>query len=361
MTVTEFARVGMRLLLVAIFLIAGVAKLANPRETMQTLRDFGAPRRLRWFGVFLPSLEMTVAVGLLFARTAWFAAAGAFALLVMFIAGIGVNLARGRQPACNCFGQLHSRPISWRTLLRNGVLAAGASWLVASGPPQASADLWAFLVGLDSRGQRVATVVAAVIGFTILRALWPDEPDSKAPIDDDEPESPAPRFGPPTTVTRTEHAPLSHSAPARILSDIGLAVGSPAPEFVLPDIEGQKHDLDSCRARGIPVLLIFSSPFCESCQALMPKLPGLAAQHADALRLVVVSRGTVQQNLAKMKGPFTLPILLQQDDEVAEAYDCRSTPAAVLVGADGVIQSLLAVGGPAIVQLIATSLRPRVT
>jgi hypothetical protein len=65
------------------------------------------------------------------------------------------------------------------------------------------------------------------------------------------------------------------------------------------------------------VLLIFSSPFCESCQALMPKLPGLAAQHADALRLVVVSRGTVQQNVAKMTGPFTPPVLLQQDFEVA--------------------------------------------
>jgi peroxiredoxin len=157
------------------------------------------------------------------------------------------------------------------------------------------------------------------------------------------------------------HALPADSAPAKTLNNVGLPLGSPAPEFVLPDIDGRQHDLHSIRARGAPVLLIFSSPFCESCQALMPKLPGLAAQHAEALRLVVVSRGTVQQNVAKMKGPFTLPVLLQQDFEVAEAYDCGSTPAAVLVGADGVIRSLLAVGGPAIVQLIAASIHPHVT
>jgi hypothetical protein len=87
----------------------------------------------------------------------------------------------------------------------------------------------------------------------------------------------------------------------------------------------------------------------------MPKLPGLAALHGGALRVVLISRGSVQQNLAKLKGPVTLPILLQPEFEVAEAYDCSSTPAAVLVSADGVIQSLLAVGAPAIEQLIASA------
>ena len=81
----------------------------------------------------------------------------------------------------------------------------------------------------------------------------------------------------------------------------------------------------------------------------------MAALHGGALRLVLISRGSVQQNLAKLKGPVTLPILLQPDFEVAEAYDCSSTPAAVLVSADGVIQSLLAVGAPAIEQLIASA------
>ena len=287
--------------------------------------------------------------------SAWYAAWGTLALLGLFIAGIGVNLARGRQPACNCFGQLHSRPISWRTLVRNGVLAAGAIYLIASGPPPPAADLWVFLGNLDSRGRRIATVVAAVLGFAILHALKQDEPES-GPTVSDEPVVAAPRVPTPASaVLAPEPAPATPGTPARIITGIGLAVGTPAPGFVLPDLEGREHSLDSFRASGIPVLLVFSSPFCESCQVLMPKLPGLAALHGGALRLVLISRGSVQQNLAKLKGPVTLPILLQPEFEVAEAYDCSSTPAAVLVSADGVIQSLLAVGAPAIEQLIASA------
>jgi peroxiredoxin len=333
LTVTEYAQLGVRFLLAAVFLVAGIAKLVNGQASVQALRDFGAPRLVQPLGTLLPPLEMAVAAGLLFVPAAWYAACGALALLGVFIAGIAANLARGHQPACNCFGQLHSRPISWRTLVRNGVLAACATWLVASGPPQATADLWVFLGRLDNRGRRIATVVAAVIGFALLHALRRDE----AAVE-----------------TQPEAARATPDAPARVLTGMGLAVGTVAPGFVIPDLKGQQHSLDSLRASGKPVLLLFSSPFCESCQALVPKLPGLAALHHDAFHLVLVSRGSVPQNLEKLRDPGMLPVLLQRDFEVAEAYDCTSTPAAVLVGTDGVIQSQLAVGGVAIERLISS-------
>jgi peroxiredoxin len=345
---------GARVLLAGTFLIAGLAKLANRQESIQALRDFGAPRLVQPLGVLLPPLEIAVAAGFLFSRSAWYSAWGALALLGIFIAGIGANLARGRQPACNCFGQLHSSPISWRTLVRNGLLAAGATWLIASGRPQASSDLWVLLGGLDSRGRRVATVVAAVIGFAILHALRQDEPDSEPEVLDDSASSPLHSRTAPAVATGLEATWTTRSAPARSATGIGLPVGTSAPGFTLPDLEGQQHSLDSLRASGKPVLLLFSSPFCEPCQKLVQKLPGLAAAHGHARRLVLISRGSVQQNLEKLKEPGMLPVLLQQDFEVAEAYDCTSTPAALVVSADGVIQSLLAVGAPAIEQLMSS-------
>jgi peroxiredoxin len=357
LTFTEFALLAVRLVLAAVFLVAGIAKLVNGSASSQALRDFGAPRLVQPLGALLPPLEMAVAAGLLFVPAAWYAAWGALALLGTFIAGIAVNLARGHQPACNCFGQLHSRPISWRTLVRNGVLAACATWLVASGPPRATADLWVFLGGLDSRGRRVATVVAAVIGFAILHALRRDEPDSAATLID-EPVSVPPRSRTAAVATQPEAARATRDAPASVLTGVGLAVGTAAPGFVIPDLEGQPHSLDSLRASGKPVLLLFSSPFCESCQVLVPKLPGLAALHHDAFHLVLISRGSVRQNLEKLREPGMLPVLLQRDFEVAEAYDCTSTPAAVLVGADGVIQSRLATGALAIEQLMSSRSRP---
>jgi len=125
LSVTDLIGPAVRLLLAAVLVVAGVAKLGNRQETIQVLRDFGAPRPIQPFGVLLPPLEIALAVGLLFARSAWYAAAGTLALLTLFIAGIAANLARGRQPACNCFGQLHSRPISWRTLVRNAGAGGG--------------------------------------------------------------------------------------------------------------------------------------------------------------------------------------------------------------------------------------------
>jgi thiol-disulfide isomerase/thioredoxin len=109
--------------------------------------------------------------------------------------------------------------------------------------------------------------------------------------------------------------------------------------------------------QGKTIFLVFSSPYCESCQALLPNISRWMREHTESLNFVVVTRGTARENLAKLKDFEISQVLLQQDFEVAESYHCLSTPAAVLIGTDGLIQSDLAVGGLAIDQLIASSLQ----
>src|SRR5205085_11239986 len=67
---------------------------------------------------------------LIFPLTVWWGAVGALVLLLIFVAGIGYNLALGRTPDCHCFGQLHSAPAGWSTLVRNLVLALIAGLVV---------------------------------------------------------------------------------------------------------------------------------------------------------------------------------------------------------------------------------------
>jgi len=94
-----------RLLLAAVFLVAGLAKLADLAGSRQALRDFGVPAKLSTpFGVLLPLAELAVAVGLIPTVSAWWGALGALALLLLFVGGISYNLVRGRQPWCHCFG-----------------------------------------------------------------------------------------------------------------------------------------------------------------------------------------------------------------------------------------------------------------
>lgn len=360
MSLTELAPLIVRLLLAVVFLVAGVAKLANRKESGHALRDFGLPLRIAQpLSTLLPPLEISVAVSLLFARSAWYGACGALVLLGIFTAGIAGNLVRGRRPPCNCFGQLHSVPISWRTFLRNSVLAACAIWLIANGPPRSGADLLVFLRGLDSRGRRVAMVVAAVIGFVVLNAFRQEEDDSDLESLE-EPAAPvAPAAVPGTAVAAApDRAPSERATRQEVLTGTGLPIGTEAPEFNLPDLTGERHSLESLRASGRPLLLLFSSPFCESCQALAPTLPSLAVACDHLFRLVLVSRGTPEQNLRHLKDAGRLLVLLQENFEVAESYDCTSSPSAVHVGADGLIQSGLATGQLEITRLIASNVPP---
>src|SRR2546426_7310286 len=55
----------------------------------------------------------------------------------------------------------------------------------------------------------------------------------------------------------------------------GLAVGTEAPAFELPDLAGDRKSL--AQDRGQPLLLIFFNPACGFCRDLAPKLVAVAA------------------------------------------------------------------------------------
>src|SRR6266436_8385762 len=138
-----------RLLLAAVFIVAGFAKLADLPGSRQALRDFGVPAVLaNPFGALLPLAEIAVAVALIPSVSAWWGALGALALLLLFVAGIGYNLTRGRTPDCHCFGQIHSAPAGWPTLIRNLLLAAIASLVVGFGRANPGPSPLDWLAGL---------------------------------------------------------------------------------------------------------------------------------------------------------------------------------------------------------------------
>ena len=122
------------MLLSLVFVVAGVAKLADRAGSRRAVTDFGAPAVLAApLAILVPLAELAVAALLIPASTAFWGALGALSLLLLFILGIAANLARGRRPDCHCFGQLHSAPAGWSTLARNGLLAAVVGFVVWQG------------------------------------------------------------------------------------------------------------------------------------------------------------------------------------------------------------------------------------
>ena len=128
----------------------------------------------------------------------------------------------------------------------------------------------------------------------------------------------------------------------------GLTIGTPAPDFSLPDLSGKERSLSEYR--GKRVLLVFSDPDCGPCDSLAPDLVTMDRRgRRNGLQLVMVSRGDPEANRAKARRHgYTFSILLQRSWEVSKAYEMFATPVAYLIDEAGVIARDVAVGPGAI-------------
>ncbi len=334
-----------RLLLAVVFIVAGLAKLADRAGSRQALIDFGVPARLApVLGILLPLAELAVAVALIPTAWAWWGALGALALLLLFAAAIGYNLARGRTPDCHCFGQLHSAPVGWSTLVRNLVLAVVAGFVVGLGRTTtgASAVDWLGTLTIAQRMELVVGVLVVALlvveGWALLRLLR--------------------QYGHLLLRLQEVEKKLAESgtqatAEASPPAAAGLPVGTAAPAFGLPGLYGETITLDFLRASGKPVLLVFSDPGCGPCNALLPEMGRWQRDYAGKLTLALISRSTPEANRAKVSGHGIMQVLLQRDREVAAAYQAHGTPCAVLIRADGTISSALVCSAEPIRALVA--------
>src|SRR6185437_2970719 len=98
-------------------------------------------------------------------------AAGALALLALFTVAIAVNLARGRAPACHCFGQLHSAPANGWTLARNGALLAVAAFALAAAWREDAPSAVAWIGRLDTMALVALAAGLAAVGLVVGGAL----------------------------------------------------------------------------------------------------------------------------------------------------------------------------------------------
>jgi peroxiredoxin/uncharacterized membrane protein YphA (DoxX/SURF4 family) len=336
--------------LVLVFALAGGAKLLDRRGSPDALRAFGVPAAAAVpLSFALPLVELAVAFALLLGATAWIGAVVALTLLLLFVVGIGVSLARGRRPACHCFGQLHVAPASEATLLRNLALAAVAGLVVWSGPAAVGTSPMSWLSNLSTIS------VLEALGVIVLLALLVAEgwlslhllgQNGRLLLRIEALES---RIGPGANAGAATGNGLASSAGA------GLPVGVPAPGFSLPSLEGPTVTLDGLGAAGRPVLLVFADPGCGPCAMVLAEIGRWQREETASLTIAVMSRSTPAANRSTREAFGLTHVLLQSDREVAEAYGVRATPSAVLVRPDGRIGSTLLEGGDQIRAFVTQS------
>jgi methylamine dehydrogenase accessory protein MauD len=328
-----------RLILFAVFAVAGVAKLLDREGSREAARGFGVPESLSGaVGLGLPVAELATAVLLLFPSTAHAGAIAALVLLGAFIVAIAAAMARGEAPDCHCFGAIHSEPAGAKTLVRNVVLAALAVFVLVS---DAGASPWGWIANLDTTQTWLlaavavmALVMAAMAAFMF--ALLRQNGRILRRID----------------ALEAGIAFEPGLAPTWDSAGHGLPVGDPAPAFELPGLDGVPVTLEQLRAPGRPVLLLFTDPACVPCNALMPDVGRWVRDYANELTIALVSRGDAAANRDKAAEHGIPRILLQHDREIAELYNATATPTGLAIDADGDVLLPAAPGIEAINALI---------
>ena len=333
-----------RVLLAIVFAVAGTAKLRDHAGTAQMLSDFGLPRGSAGaIARVLPLAELVIAVALIPTVSARWGGAAAFVLLAAFTAAIVVNLALGRKPSCRCFGQVASAPIGPATVARNVALLAVAALVGLVPSTQFDPALFAAL------GEQLGWVVAiailvgflAVQTFLMLQILR-QQGRMLLRLE---------------SIEGSEHG-FAHNGHAGAVAQAGLPVGTPAPAFDLPSLEGKRATLAEFLALGRRVVLLFAHPACGPCEALLPDVARWQTEHEEQLTFVIVSEGKSKENRRVFNGGRFRNVLLQTKTEVSEAYLSYGTPAAVAVEPDGTIGSSVAAGADAIRTLIANAAVP---
>ncbi len=333
-----------RLALFAIFAVAGIGKLLDLKGSEKAVKEFGTPEEFaKFFAVGLPFAEIVFAVCLLFVETSWIGAIGALILLLTFVGGMIYQLSQGNAPDCHCFGAIHSEPVSRKSLIRNIVFAVLAFILILSGKTNQGASLFdsdvynaegnfmSLIIGLATVG-----LLGAVVFY--LKKISEQQTQIMRRIEILE-------------VTALDGGREVFREDVAQSID-GLPIGSPAPDFALPDVNGRQTTLDALLMQAKPILFFVVSPTCAPCAALLPEIEQWQAELKGKLNFVFLSSGAVKDNLDKLAGATLKQILLQNEREVAHSFGAEWTPTAILVNTDGTVGSRAAVGDKAIRELV---------
>ena len=115
--------------------------------------------------------------------------------------------------------------------------------------------------------------------------------------------------------------------------------GSPAPNFVLADYDGNAVRLEDFR--GKVVFLNFWATWCTACEAEMPDMNRLARQHPDDLVVLAVNRGEGRNQAKKWSDARNLDnifFVVDPKESISGAYRLpNSMPVSFYVDAEGVV------------------------
>ena len=319
-----------RLLLASVFALAGFTKLRDLARARADFESLGLPARIvPTLSLCLPLIELGIGALLLIGPLTHLGAAGALGLLTIFTTVIGVNLWRGRQATCACFGSLTRAHIGPTTLARNGCLMAVAGVLLLPSP-KISSDF----VALSPTVLLIGTV--AIFGCLVLFGAWWGfqlaRQQGRLLLRIEQLEQ---RTGTRMATTDTPESVVLPRPPE--------LVNQPAPGLTLHDVTGKQIDLHTLRGR--PTVLFFLDSNCKHCRPLLLRL----RTWSPAAHVIILLAG--QDDAPIEFAPASL-VVTSEVLSAMQTFGVLSTPTAIAIAADGIVAEPTARGNAAVAQLM---------
>ncbi len=124
--------------------------------------------------------------------------------------------------------------------------------------------------------------------------------------------------------------------------EVGINQGNIAPNFTLETLEGGKTKLTDYRGKNI--IVNFWATWCPPCRAEMPDMQSFYDKHHDEdFVILAVNLTSTESNRSNIQ-PFleelgvTFPVLLDEENEVAEEYKVVGYPTSYFIDKAGTIR-----------------------
>jgi len=130
-------------------------------------------------------------------------------------------------------------------------------------------------------------------------------------------------------------------APAgALMPTSGPKVGELTESMSIADIDGQTVSIGGPHADGLNMLIMFISPTCPVCKSLVPTAKSLQGTERNRLQLIFASDGDkLEQHQAYAKDLELDKYSYVLSEKLGMSYEVSKLPFAVLIGADGTLQS----------------------
>ena len=311
------------LLIGLVLMASAVGKLRAPERARAAFSALGVPKPLdrAWVARVHPWAEIALAVLLVVVPgpVGVGVAAAAVALMLVYLGLVVRALRSPLEVDCACFGALGGDLVTKATVWRNAwltVIALTALWCSLEGRSVASR------LGALSAAEWWWLLAAVATGLTVALVLG----------------------GGRTQGAQVEPQPLELA-----YGDEGDYVRSRTPALPVQLADGTRTDLRKL-SRERAQLLIFVSEGCASCVDIISAVPGWRRDLPQLdVRLVI----SVQPEVSRLTSSDEPQTIHDVDGWIGESFATRSTPSAMLLGADGLLAGGPVVGRLAVPEFVA--------